>query len=82
MELIVFRSFFAIIFFAGLLLYVGTTRKWSFIIDPPFRFWLMFGNSFYCIKKALGAERFVIFNKILAVSIMAASTAMLIASFV
>ena len=53
-------SLYVLIISIGLLLIIGTLRKWPLMVDPPEQCWLVYSQSF--IKKAFGRTGLVTFN--------------------
>ena len=58
--------FIAIFFiFAGIVLLVGTKKRWVWLVDPPADYWTFYSHSF--LKKFFGKTFLLYFNYILGI---------------
>jgi hypothetical protein len=49
--------------FAGIILIIGTKKRWVWLVDPPAKYWTFYSHSF--LKKLLGKTFLLYFNYIL-----------------
>jgi hypothetical protein len=59
---LIFLIFFII---AGVILIVGTNKKWMWLVDPPEDYWMFYSHSF--IKKIFGKKMLLYFNYFLGI---------------
>ena len=53
-------SFFALVIIFGVVLIAGAAQKWSWLIDPPEKYWYLYSQSF--MKKVLGERAVLLFT--------------------
>jgi hypothetical protein len=57
---------FAIFFIlAGIILIVGTKKRWRWLVDPPEDYWMFYSHSF--LKKVFGKTFLLYFNYMLGI---------------
>jgi small neutral amino acid transporter SnatA (MarC family) len=55
----------------GIVLIVGSVKKWVWLVDPPHEYWLVYSHSF--IKKVFGKTVLLYFNYILGIALISLS---------
>lgn len=63
-----FGLFFIIV---GVILIVGTKKKWTWLVDPPEEYWLVYSHSF--LKKVFGKTFLAYFNYLLGIALISLS---------
>jgi hypothetical protein len=52
----------------GIVLIVGSWKRWSWLVDPPLQYWLVYSHSF--MKKCFGETFLLYFNYILGIGLI------------